>query len=46
MPSAIPYEPVVSLIAGALILLVPQLLNYIIALYLIVEGMLGLAGIM
>jgi len=35
-------EPVVSLIAGILILVMPQLLNYIVALYLIIMGMLGL----
>jgi hypothetical protein len=34
--------PVVSLIAGILILAMPKLLNYIIALYLIVIGILGL----
>ena len=32
-----------SLIAGILILLVPRLLNYIVAIYLIVIGILGLA---
>jgi len=35
--------PVVSLIAGILILVMPQLLNYIVALYLIVIGVIGLA---
>jgi hypothetical protein len=34
--------PVVSLIAGILILVVPRLLNYIVAIYLIVIGLLGL----
>ncbi len=34
--------PIVSLIAGILILIVPRLLNYIVALYLIVIGVLGL----
>jgi len=34
--------PIVSLIAGILILLVPRLLNYVIALYLIIAGVLGL----
>src|SRR6478672_2470729 len=34
--------PLVSLIAGILILVVPRLLNYIVALYLIVIGLLGL----
>ena len=36
--------PIVSLIAGILILLMPRLLNYIIALYLIIVGVLGLMG--
>ena len=36
--------PVVSLIAGVLILVMPRLLNYIVALYLIVIGLIGLFG--
>lgn len=36
--------PIVALIAGILILIVPRLLNYIIAIYLIVTGLLGLFG--
>lgn len=35
-------QPVVALFAGILILLVPRLLNYIVAIYLIVVGILGL----
>ena len=35
-------QPIVSLIAGILILLVPRLLNYIVACFLIVSGILGL----
>ena len=35
-------QPVVALIAGILILIVPRLLNYIVAIYLIVIGILGL----
>ena len=35
-------EPLVALIAGILILLVPRILNYIVALYLIVIGLLGI----
>jgi hypothetical protein len=35
-------EPLVSLIAGVLILMMPKLLNYIVAAYLIVIGVLGL----
>jgi len=36
--------PLVSLLAGILILVVPRLLNYIVAVYLIVVGLLGLFG--
>ena len=36
--------PLVALIAGILILIIPRLLNYIIALYLIITGALGLFG--
>jgi hypothetical protein len=36
--------PIVALIAGVLILVMPRLLNYIIALYLIVIGIIGLLG--
>ena len=36
--------PLVALIAGILILIVPRLLNYIVALYLIIIGLLGLFG--
>jgi hypothetical protein len=35
-------QPLVALIAGVLILLVPRLLNYIVALYLIIVGAAGL----
>jgi hypothetical protein len=40
--SSLPLTPLVSLIAGVLILIMPRLLNYIVALYLIVIGLLGL----
>jgi Protein of unknown function (DUF3096) len=36
--------PIVALIAGILILIMPRLLNYIVALYLIIIGLLGLFG--
>ena len=36
--------PLISLIAGILILVMPRLLNYIVALYLIVIGIVGLFG--
>jgi len=35
-------QPLVALIAGILILIMPRLLNYIVAVYLIVIGILGL----
>jgi hypothetical protein len=35
-------QPLVALIAGILILIMPRLLNYIVAIYLIVIGLLGL----
>jgi Protein of unknown function (DUF3096) len=34
--------PIVALIAGILILVIPRLLNYIVALYLIIIGLLGI----
>lgn len=34
--------PILSLIAGVLILAMPKLLNYVVALYLILVGVLGL----
>jgi hypothetical protein len=38
-------SPIVSLIAGILILILPSLLNYVVAIYLIVIGLIGLNGI-
>ncbi len=35
-------QPLIALIAGILILMVPRLLNYVVAIYLIVVGLLGL----
>ena len=35
-------QPIVALIAGVLILLVPRLLNYVVAIYLIIIGVTGL----
>jgi hypothetical protein len=35
-------QPLVALIAGVLILLVPRILNYIVAIYLIIVGIIGL----
>jgi hypothetical protein len=36
------HQPLLSLVAGILILIVPGLLNLIVALYLIVTGLLGM----
>jgi hypothetical protein len=35
-------QPLIALIAGILILIMPRLLNYVVALYLIVVGLIGL----
>jgi Protein of unknown function (DUF3096) len=37
--------PIVAIVAGVLILIVPRLLNYIVAIYLILIGLLGLGVI-
>lgn len=37
--------PLLALIAGVLILMMPKLLNYIVAFYLIVVGLVGLFGV-
>ncbi|RDD62850.1 DUF3096 domain-containing protein [Ferruginivarius sediminum] len=36
-------QPLIALVAGVLVLIQPKLLNYIVAIYLIVVGVLGLA---
>jgi len=36
--------PLISLLAGILILMVPRLLNYIVAIYLIIIGLIGIFG--
>ena len=38
-------EPAIALIAGVLILLMPRLLNMIVAIYLIAVGIIGLTGV-
>jgi threonine/homoserine efflux transporter RhtA len=38
-------EPIVALIAGIVILVVPRILNYVIALYLIIIGLVGVFGL-
>jgi Protein of unknown function (DUF3096) len=35
-------QPLVALIAGILILLIPRILNYVVAIYLILIGIIGL----
>jgi len=35
-------QPIVALVAGILILIMPRLLNYIVAIYLIIVGIIGL----
>jgi hypothetical protein len=35
-------QPLLALIAGILILIIPRLLNYVVAIYLILIGLLGL----
>jgi hypothetical protein len=44
MDITIPLQPLVALLAGLLILIMPSLLNYVVAVYLIVVGILGLIG--
>ncbi len=38
-------QPIIALIAGILILIIPRLLNFIVAVYLIIVGLLGLGFI-
>jgi hypothetical protein len=40
--SLVTLQPLVALVAGILILLMPRLLNYIVAIYLIIIGIAGL----
>jgi Protein of unknown function (DUF3096) len=42
MPVHPAFQPIVALIAGLLILIMPRLLNYVVAIYLIIVGVLGL----
>jgi hypothetical protein len=41
---ALTIQPIVALAAGILILLIPRLLNYIVAIYLIIVGIIGLTS--
>lgn len=38
------FQPLIALVAGILILVFPRLLSYIVAIYLIIQGILGLLG--
>ncbi len=40
----VPLQPIIAILAGVLILLRPALLNYVVALYLIIIGILGIIG--
>jgi hypothetical protein len=39
------FSPFIALLAGILILIVPRLLNYIVAVYLILVGLIGILGL-
>jgi Protein of unknown function (DUF3096) len=39
------FSPFIALLAGILILIIPRLLNYIVAAYLILLGLIGLFGV-
>jgi peptidoglycan/LPS O-acetylase OafA/YrhL len=39
------FSPFIALLAGILILIMPRLLNYIVAVYLILLGLIGLFGV-
>jgi hypothetical protein len=41
----VPLHSVSALVAGILILIMPRLLNYIVAIYLIIIGILGIIGV-
>jgi hypothetical protein len=40
----LPLQSIIAIIAGILILFFPAILNYVVALYLIIIGVLGLVG--
>ena len=44
MNMTVSLAPIISLLAGILILVVPRMLNYIVAIYLIVIGLIVLFG--
>ncbi len=44
MPTNVPLQPLIALIAGILIVIVPRLLSWIVGIYLIIIGVLGILG--
>ena len=38
-------SPIIALLAGILILIMPRLLNYVVAIYLILVGLIGIFGL-
>ena len=40
--AGLPLSPLIALVAGVLSLIMPRLLNYIVAIYLIIVGLLGI----
>ena len=44
MMSTLIIQPIIALLAGVLILIFPRVLNYIVAIYLILVGIAGLAS--
>ena len=44
MNRSVTIGPIIALIAGILILVMPRLLNFIVAIYLIAIGVIGLVG--
>jgi hypothetical protein len=44
MIHAVVLQPLAALVAGILILILPRVLNYIVAIYLIIIGIIGLLG--
>jgi len=45
MTLTVSLAPLLALLAGILILAIPRLLNYIVAVYLIIIGLIGLFGL-
>jgi hypothetical protein len=42
--NGLPLQSIIAIIAGIIILIVPSILNYVVGLYLIIIGILGLLG--